>query len=901
MTTYQEFLKAKIVDFKHFGFDASGYDLDPGNRPHQDDAIKWAADQGRAGIFARFGLGKTRIQSELAKIIHQRTGQRFLVVCPLGAKHQFQHEDGPVLGMQWQYVRDDAEAANAETPYLITNYERVRDGSLNPETLDLGGVSLDEGSILRNMNTKTVDVFKKVFAAVPYRYVATATPDPNNVKELLYFAEWLGVKDHGYGLTKWFKRNPKKAGDLKLIPAHEHEYWLWVASWALFLYTPSDLGYSDEGYDLPALNVEWHRVAVDHSRAWSQTDDHGQHRLFVDAANGTSEAIAEARATMPARIQKMLEIIQANPGRKWLIWHDLEEERREIEKVLPDAVTVYGSQKLEIRESRIMDFAHGKISMLATKPSIAGSGCNFQYHCYSNIFLSINYNFEDIIQAIHRTYRFQQYHDVDVHFISADSQANVVRAIQNKWTAYDKQVDKMRGIVRKYGLSHEDMHKDLERTIGVERMEYKGDFFTAVNNDCVDEVKRLADNSVDMELMSIPFGNHYEYTTNVEDFGHNPSDAAFWQQMDYLIPDLLRVLRPGRISAIHVKDRVLYGHQTASGVMEIEPFSAQTIFAFQKHGFLLAGYHNIITDVVRENSSSYRLGWTEMTKDATKMGAGLPEWLLLFRKRPTSTANAYADQPVTKSKDTRKVYTCRSCGYRLAEKDKGLEMVEGDFLLGEDPSAICPSCQKRTEFSVSTIRGVTRARWQIDAHSLWKSNGNRLLHPEEYAAMDPAVASRIFHIEQLENPYDYERHVAICEALEAKGRLPKDFMLLPPKVTHSEADGVWDDIVYMRTLNSAQSRRRVDNHICPLPIDIVARSIRLYTNPGELILDPFGGLGTTGKVAIEEGRRAHLIELSRIYYQSLVRYCKDAEEKVKTPTLFDMASLTMEAAQVAAD
>jgi DNA modification methylase len=831
---YTEFLQKKIVDFKHFGFGIKNHELDPGNRPHQSDAIRWAADQGRAGLFMRFGTGKTRIQCQLAKIIHSRTGKRFLVVCPLAAKHQFIHEDGPVLGMHWQYVRTDEEAQMTDTPYLITNYERVRDGSLNPETLDLGGVSLDEGSNLRNMNTKTTQVFKQVFANVPYRYVATATPDPNNVKELLYFAEWLGVKDHGFGLTKWFKRNPKKAGDLRLIPAHEQEYWLWVASWALFLYAPSDLGYSDEGYDLPGLNVHWDMVTVDHTRAWNQVDEHGQRRMFVDAANGTSEAIIEARATLPERIQKMLEIIRENPGRNWLIWHDLEEERREIERVLPEAVTVYGSQKLEIREQRIMDFAHGKISMLATKPSIAGSGCNFQYHCYSNIFLSINYNFEDIIQAIHRTYRFQQYHDVDVHFVYADSQSNVVKAIQAKWAQYDKQVEKMRAIVRKYGLSHEDMHKDLERTIGVERMEHKSDLFTAVNNDCVAEVKRLASNSIHMIMTSIPFGNHYEYTTNVEDFGHNPSDEKFWEQMDYLIPDLLRVLMPGRIAGIHVKDRVLYGHQTASGVMEIEPFTMRTIFAFQKHGFLFHGYHNIITDVVRENSTSYRLGWSEMTKDSTKMGAGLPEWLLLFRKRPTSTVNAYADEPVKHSK-----------------------------------------------------ANVTRARWQIDAHSLWRSNGNRLLQPEEYAVMDPTVASRIFAIEQLENPYDYERHVAICEALEAKGHLPKDFMLFPPRVTKAEGDGVWDDIVYMRTLNSDQSRRRVDNHICPLPLDIVARSIRLYSNPGELILDPFGGLGTTGKVAIEEGRRAYLIELSKIYYQSLVRYCKDAEEKYKTPTLWD--------------
>ena len=841
MLAYQEFLKNKIVDFSHFGFEVGDSELDRNNRPHQNDAIRWALQQGRAGLFMRFGTGKTRIQCQLAKIIHQKTGKRFLVVCPLGAKHQFQVEDGPVLGMEWQYVKTDEDAQMAKTPYLITNYERVRDGSLHPEELDLGGVSLDEGSILRNMGTKTSQIFKVVFADVPYRYVATATPDPNNVKELLYFAEWLGVKDHGYGLTKWFKRNPKKAGDLRLIPAHEQEYWLWVASWALFLYAPSDLGYSDEGYDLPELHIHWHVVAVDNSRAWEQTDDRGQRRLMVDAANGMGEAVMEARQTIHERIEKMLEILgepgegDENGTKHWLIWHDLEEERRAVEKSVPDAQTVYGSQKLEVREQKIIDFAHGKYRILATKPSIAGSGCNFQYHCYSNIFLSINYNFEDIIQAIHRTYRFQQYHDVDVHFIYAESQANIVRAIQRKWDLYNKQVDKMRGIVKKYGLNHEDMHRDLERTIGMERIETVGELFTAINNDCVDEIKRLGDQSVDMILTSIPFGNHYEYTTQIEDFGHNPSDADFWKQMDYLIPDMLRVLKPGRIAAVHVKDRILYGHQTESGFMEVEPFVAQTIFEFGKHGFMLTGDHTIITDVVRENSSSYRFGWSEMTKDATKMGAGLPEHLVLFRKPPTSKINAYADQPVKHSKQE-----------------------------------------------------ITRARWQIDAHSLWRSNGNRLLEPDEYALMEPQQAAAMFRMEQLETGYDYERHVAICEALEARGHLPKDFMLLPPKVTRGDEDGVWDDVTFMRTLNSEQYRRQVDNHICPLPIDIVKRAINLYSQPGELVLDPFGGLGTVGTVAIELGRRAYLVELSRIYYQSLVRYCRDAEEKVQMPTLFDL-------------
>jgi hypothetical protein len=281
--------------------------------------------------------------------------------------------------------------------------------------------------------------------------------------------------------------------------------------------------------------------------------------------------------------------------------------------------------------------------------------------------------------------------------------------------------------------------------------------------------------------------------------------------MDYLIPELLRVLKPGRLAAIHVKDRILYGHQTKSGFMEVSPFSDECVMAFRKHGWLYEGRRTIVTDVVRENSSTYRLGWTEMTKDASKMGSGLPEYLLLFRKPPTTSENARADEPVTHNK---------------------------------------------VEYS--------RARWQVDAHSFWRSNGNTPLLPEEL--------------------YDYQAHVAELEKMEKAGSLPASFFEKPP-VSHS--DQVWDDVIYMRTLNSNQSQHRREMHICPLPFDIVERTIKLYSNEGDLVLDPFSGLFTVPYLAIKYGRLAYGIELNAEYYQAGVRYCQDMEQQVMMPTLFD--------------
>lgn len=474
-----------------------------------------------------------------------------------------------------------------------------------------------------------------------------------------------------------------------------------------------------------------------------------------------------------------------------------------------------------------------------------GLGLNLQ-QCNRAVFVGVDYKFADFIQAVHRIYRFGQERPVDVHIIYAESEDDIVTVLKRKWRQHDKLVARMRRIVQKYDLSGEALRQELSRKIGVERQEYKSKLFTAVNNDCVLEMPRIADNSIDMILTSPPFGRLYEYTIQIEDMGHNVSDDKFWEQMDFLIPHLLRTLKPGRVAAIHVKDRILYGHLTESGFMEVSPFTADCIKAFTKHGFLYAGKHYIVTDVVRENNATYRLGYSEMCRDASKMGAGLGEELLLFRKPPTTNVTARADEPVTKEKS--------------------------DYSLG---------------------------RWQVDAHGLYRSNGNRLLAPDELAQYVPDQVSKLFAAEQLNGAgYDYDRHIAVCDALEMRGRLPKDFMLLPPKVTRNDADPVWDDIIYMRTLNSQQSQKRRENHLCPLPLDIVKRAIRLYSNEGEMVLDPFGGLGTVGYCAIEMGRRAYLAELSAEYWAAAVGYCEEMERKVSAPTLFDYLEKVQEAENV---
>lgn len=855
LDAYHQFLADKVELADYSGFDVEPERLHPSLFPHQRDMVMWALRLGRGLIAASFGLGKSTVQIEIARLVHEQTGGKFLIVCPLGVKHQFVEEDGPRMGLRFQYVRTDEEIEAADTPYLITNYERVRDGDITPARHNITGVSLDEGSVLRSLGSKTYQTFLTLFADTLFRYVCTATPAPNRFRELIYYAKWLGVMDHNLSLNHWFQRNPNKAGDLTLHPQHEADFWLWVASWALFLYRPGDLGYDDTGYDLPELRVHYHRIGVDQTRAWNQTDSRGQHRLFLDAAGGVREASAEKRATMADRVQKLVEIVnvgwtdeqgvfhQEPNDKHWILWHHLEDERLGIEMAIPEAVSVYGSQELEVRERRILDFSHGEYRILSTKPELAGSGCNFQRYCHSNIFLGIDYRFEDFIQAIMRTQRFLQTHRVDVHIIYAESEDQVLETLKRKWQQYDVLVENMREIVRKYGLTRTALSQATRRrSIGVAREQVNGQRFTAVHNDTVVEVMDMDDNSVDLLATSIPFGNHFQYTDKKNDFGYNDNDDRFWVQMDFVIPEWLRITKPGRIAAIHVKDRILYGHQTRSGFMEVSPFSDECVMAFKKHGWMYEGRRTVVTDVVRENASTYRLGWSEMCKDATKMGSGLPEYILLFRKPPTSAKNAYADEPVTKSK---------------------------------------------VEYS--------RGRWQLDAHSLWRSDGNRLVTPDEYANLMPGDAYSVFKGEQLSHPYSYDRHVEICEALDGRNKLPSSVMLLPPAVTHSDDDFVWDDVNFMHGLNMMQMQDNREKHICPLPFDLVERIIRLYSNEGDLVFDPFSGLFTVPYCAVKLNRRGLGVELNRQYFEEGVRYCKNIEIQAMAPTLFDWIDLQNQA------
>lgn len=828
MISYQDFLLSKVAFAPETGFEISKDKINPALKPHQCDAVMWAVKGGRRALFEAFGLGKTVQELEWCRIITAEKGGKALIVMPLGVRQEFTKDAQKLLGIPApQYVRTMAEVKAAETQIVITNYERVRDGDIDPTYFT--ATALDEASCLRDYGSKTYQTFTEKFKGVPYKLVATATPSPNRYKELIHYAGFLEIMDTGQALTRFFQRDSTKANNLTLYPHKEQEFWLWLSSWSLFITKPSDLGYDDTGYALPPMEINYHAVSYQHKDIDTEKD--GQVKLLADAAVSLKDAAKIKRDSIDARVAKMVDIVEANPDEHFILWHDLEAERHAIKKALPEAVEVYGSQDYDIREKRVIGFAKGESRLLATKKSLSGQGCNFQYHCHRAIFLGIDYEFNDFIQAIHRIYRFMQTEKVIIDIIYTEEEQEILRVLLQKWKQHTYMADKMTEIIKKYGLANTSLIDKLARTMGVERVEVSGKYYKAVNNDCILETENMPDNSVDLIVTSIPFSNHYEYTATYNDFGHNQNTQRFFEQMNYLTPNLLRILRPGRVFACHVKDRVLFGNATGTGMPTMEPFHAMCIKHYMEHGFMYFGMITVVTDVVRENNQTYRLGWTEQCKDGTKMGVGCPEYILLFRKLPTDTSRAYADVPVTKDK--------------------------ADY---------------------------TRAQWQIDAHGFWRSSGDRLLTKAELQSIPVDNLQAVYRKYSRESVYSYEEHVALAKRLDENGKLPASFMVVAPGSWNMD---VWDDINRMRTLNTSQSRKRAQMHVCPLQLDIVERLINRYSNPGDIVLDPFGGLMTVPLVAVQKERFGIGIELSADYFRDGVGYLQTAEMQRGEPTLFD--------------
>ena len=420
--SYEEFLARKAISHQATGI-AEPPEPSPLLKPFQRDVTRWALQKGRAATFLDCGLGKSWIAIDWARVVSEHTGKPVLILTPLAVAQQFVRE-----GSKMGYAVTDAREPSATREWWapvpwVANYDSLH--KLERMVPQLGGVVLDESSILKAYDGKTRTQLIETFRQVPFRLCCTATPSPNDPVELGNHAEFLGVMRHVDMLNRFFEHDAGDTGTWVLKGHARRPFWRWVSSWAVCMNKPSDMGYSDEGYDLPALDLHEHVVDVDQHMARKAG------MLFAYEATTLSEQREVRRSSIAERVLRAEGIIRSSEGEQWLVWAQLNDESQALAKAIDGAVEVSGSDKVEVKEQRIIDFLDGRTRVLVTKPSILSWGLNAQC-CARQLFVGADHSFEQFYQAVRRSWRFGQTRPVHVHMVRTSADGRIIDNLRRK-------------------------------------------------------------------------------------------------------------------------------------------------------------------------------------------------------------------------------------------------------------------------------------------------------------------------------------------------------------------------------------------------------------------------------------------------------------------------------------
>lgn len=436
--TYKRFLEAKTELFTGVGFEPT--DLNKHLMPFQRDIVHWGCMKGRAAVFSDCGTGKSIMQLSWADAISRQIGGDVLILAPLSVAQQTIGE-ADKFGIAARYSRDGKPAARITT----ANYEMLH--HFNPS--DYCAVVLDESSILKASDGKTRSAIIEAFRDTKYRLACTATPAPNDFMELGNHSEFLGIMHQNEMLAKFFFHDGGETQNWTLKGHAEEEFWKWVCSWSVMLRKPSDIGYSDEGFQLPPLKTVQHTIQVD-TGAVSQ-DLFGE-VLLATSLNDQRDA---RRESLDARVQACADLVNASED-TWLVWCDLNAEGDALEKAIRGAVQVSGADSLDSKVEKIGRFLDGSARVLVTKPKVAGMGLNLQ-HCHREAFVGVTHSFEAMYQAIRRCWRFGQKHPVDVHLFCSEREGPVLENLERKEADAAAMAVEM--------LKHVSIHQDIAKTI----------------------------------------------------------------------------------------------------------------------------------------------------------------------------------------------------------------------------------------------------------------------------------------------------------------------------------------------------------------------------------------------------------------------------------------------------
>lgn len=599
MSDYQEFLARKRTVHQANGIipDATNGTL----FPFQQALVKWACMKGRAALFCDTGLGKTFMQVEWARLM----GKRTLIIAPLSVARQTSQEAWK-LGIEVSYVRSQDQVA---TDICVTNYEMV--GHFDPA--QFGAVVLDESSILKGLDGATREKLTEMFSATEYRLCCTATPAPNDITEIANHAEFLGILSRVEMLAMFFVHDD----DGWRLKGHAHEpFFRWLASWAMSVKRPSDLGYSDDGYILPALTV---------TPEWVASDYVPDGQLFATGLKGITDRSRVRKGTTAQRVERAASLMGDG---QWIAWCGLNEEGRMLHKLLPDSVLVEGSDSPEKKAAAIEAFQDGRHRILITKPSIAGMGLNFQ-QCHQMIFVGLSDSWEAYYQSIRRCWRFGQKHPVDVRIVISDAEedvyVNVMRKEEQAAAMTQKLIDQV-GDFEKEELGQE------RESWQYATKDVSGQGWRMMLGDSTERLAEVADDSVGMSVFSPPFMSLYTYSPTERDLGNSRDEETFFTHFGYIIDHLLRTTMPGRECCVHVAQ--VPAMLVRDGYIGVKDFRGKTINAFEDHGWVFHGEVTIDKDpqaqAIRTHSKA--LLFTQLKRDSSWLRPALADYILVFRK-----------------------------------------------------------------------------------------------------------------------------------------------------------------------------------------------------------------------------------------------------------------------------
>lgn len=608
MVDYKQFLAGKRLKAKPAGFEPV-LPINPKTKPFQADIVRWALRLGRAAVFAECGLGKTLMQLDWAYHVCDQTDGDVLILAPLTVGRQTQRE-GAKFGYDVTVCRTMDDVRHGIN---VTNYEMLKAFDLSR----FAGVVLDESSILKNFVGKTKKALVEGFRDTPYRLCCTATPAPNDHVELQNHAEFLGIEGAGEMLARFFVHDSFDTATYRLKKHSEREFWRWVASWAVTISKPSDLGYSDEGYDLPELKIIEHIVEVDIS-----DDTNGM--LFRMADMSATGVHKEKRRTASARAKRAAELTLSHHG-PWVLWCDTDYEADEFRAAVPGVTEIRGSETVGKKEAKLLAFQDGEIRTLLTKAKITGFGLNWQ-HCRRTVVVP-SYSYETFHQLVSRFHRFGQTESVECHVVMAETEVPLWHATLRKRELHHQMKAAMIEAMKENGL-------ELQKPTGLAPVTEdvaKGEKWTVHLGDSCQTIREVPDRSVGLTVSSPPFENLFVYSDVEADMGNCKDSREFFQHIDYLIGELLRITIPGRLCVFHCKD--LPRFKGKDGEIGLRDFPGELIRAFGSHGWTFHSRLTIWKDPVVEQQRTKAQGllYKELCKDSCTSRQGMADYLLAFR------------------------------------------------------------------------------------------------------------------------------------------------------------------------------------------------------------------------------------------------------------------------------